>query len=165
MDPGLSGALSRVRRGLLPSCLVMALACAREPAARAPSARASAPPAALAGAFAFMDSALTPADRDPLRRWLPDSARSLHFTVGLWLRNEAGLWKGGPIADSLRAHGVRHPDDMSDVILRGYGLYLRGEPIDLDSLIRTVPPPPPAEGYHVLQRSGGKSGTGSRATP
>ncbi len=100
-----------------------------------------------------MDSALTPADRDTLRRWLPDSSIDLHMSVGLWLRNEAGLWKGGPIADSMRAHGIQHPDDMSDIILRGYGLYLRGESIDLDSLIRTAPQPPLPQSFEKLPSS------------
>ena len=125
-----------------------AVACARDSTKTRPAATRRPPPPALAGAFAFLDSALTPASRDSLRRWLPDSAIALHLTVGMWLRNEAGLWKGSAIAESLRAHGVHHPDDMSDVILRGYGLYLRGDSIDLTSLIGSLAPPP--TGFKVL---------------
>ena len=61
------------------------------------------------------------------------------MSLGKWLRNEAGLWRGGPFADSLRAHGVRHPDEMSGVILRAYGPYLRGESIDVAAVIHAVP--------------------------
>jgi hypothetical protein len=99
-------------------------------------------PPALAPSFALLDSALTPAMRDSLRVLLPDRAIDLHLSLGMWLRNNGGLWRGGPVADSLRARGVRHPDDMSHVILQAYGLYLRERPIDLDALIRALPPPP-----------------------
>ncbi len=130
--------------------LVLAISCTDGPLPRRAPERLPTPPPALARAFAFMDSALSPAERDSLRQWLPDSAINLHMSVGLWLRNEAGLWKGGPIADSLRAHGVRHPDDMSDVILRGYGLYLRGDSVNLDSLIRTSPRPPLPQKFELI---------------
>ncbi len=88
------------------------------------------------------------------------------MTVGLWLRNEAGLWKGGPIADSLRAHGVRHPDDMSDVILRGYGLYLRGDSVNLGALIHALPRPPALEPFEAPPRpSGGANRQVRRPAP
>jgi hypothetical protein len=109
-----------------------------------PDLEVRAPPA-LAPAFVLLDSAFTSAEKDTLRQLLPDSAIVLHFSVGMWLRNEAGLWQGGPIADSLRARGVIHPDDMSDLILRAYGYYLRGDSVDLDALIRQIPPPPERE--------------------
>jgi hypothetical protein len=105
-------------------------------------------PPAVAPAFALLDSALAPGVRDTLRSWLPDSAIRFHLSLGMWLRNEAGLWRGGPVADSLRVRGVQHPDDMSHVILQAYGLYLRGMPIDLAALVRAVPPPP--VGFKVL---------------
>lgn len=115
-------------------------------------------PAAIAPAFALLDSTLTAADRRALRRTLPDSAVLYHHTLGLRLRNEAGLWRGGAVADSLRARGLRHPDDMSAVILEAYGFHLRGEPVPLDSLIRAVPPPPDPSLFIEL-RSGDSAST------
>jgi hypothetical protein len=113
-------------------------------ACSAPEPELSRPPA-LAPAIALLDSGFTEAEKDTLRKWLPDSAIVLHFSVGMWLRNEAGLWRGGPVADSLRARGVNHPDDMSHVILQAYGHYLRGDSVDLDAIIREIPPPPVRE--------------------
>jgi hypothetical protein len=105
-------------------------------------ARRLAVPEAIAPAVALLDSLLPATTRDSLRTILPDNAMALHMSLGMWLRGEAGLWKGGEVADSLQAHGLTHPDDMSHVILQAYGLYLNGRPIDLDSLIRTRPPAP-----------------------
>jgi hypothetical protein len=110
-------------------------------------------PPALAPAFALLDSALSPASRDSLRRLLPDSVSELHFSLGMWLRNNGGLWKGGPVADSLRARGVTHPDDMSHLILTAYGFYLRGQRVPLDSLIRAVPPLMRPEDFPVISPS------------
>ncbi len=105
-------------------------------------------PPAIAPAFALLDSALSPAQRDRLRHVPPDSIIALHFSLGLWLRNNAGLWRGSPVAESLRARGVVQPDDMSQLILLAYSGYLRGEPVDLAALARDLPPPP--TGFKVL---------------
>ncbi len=110
-------------------------------------ARSSVPPA-LAPAFALLDSALSPAAQDTMRRWLPDSAVLYHMSLGMWLRNAGGLWQGGPVADSLIARGVHHPDDMSQIVLQAYGLYLNGRPVDLAALVASVPPAP--TGYQEL---------------
>lgn len=128
---------------LLSVCVLVLAACSGP----APDA---AVPAAIAPAFALLDSALTDADRQRLERTLADSAALVHHTLGMWVRNEAGLWRGGPVADSLRARGVRHPDEMSLVILEAYGLHLRGAPIHLDSLIRALPPSPSPESFTEL---------------
>jgi len=60
--------------------------------------------------------------------------------LGTWIRNQTGLERGSPAAESLRAHGLDHPDDMSYVILEAYGLYLNERTVNLDSLVRSVPP-------------------------
>lgn len=44
----------------------------------------------------------------------------VHFGLGLWMRNQWGLWRGGPLAKYFRQLGVYHPDDMSGIILTTY---------------------------------------------
>ena len=43
---------------------------------------------------------------------------SAHFGLGMWMRNNLGLWAGGPLAKDLEEnHDCFMADDMSDVIL------------------------------------------------
>lgn len=51
---------------------------------------------------------------------------SFHFGLGLYLRNEWGLWSGSKLARRLKWAGIRHPDDMSGYIMDEYADYLEG---------------------------------------
>jgi hypothetical protein len=43
-----------------------------------------------------------------------------HFGLGMGMRNEWGLWGGGPLAKHMNKLGFHHPDDMSGVILETF---------------------------------------------
>ena len=43
-----------------------------------------------------------------------------HFGLGMGMRNEWGLWGGGPLAKHMNKLGFYHPDDMSGVILETF---------------------------------------------
>lgn len=60
-----------------------------------------------------------------------DGALSAHFGLGLWIRNNWGLWRDGPLGQSMYKMGFRHPDDMSGAILDGFVARLRAEKFDL----------------------------------
>ena len=134
----------RLRGSLVLLIGVAVVACERPRAARrsapipqealAGAVHVAQPPAALVGVFQALDSALSIDQRSLLRRTLPDASLRYHFELGMWIRNEFGLWRGSALRDSLQALGVEHPDAMSDVVLKAYGLYLRQEPIDLRAL-------------------------------
>ncbi|PWI30235.1 hypothetical protein DI383_07165 [Flavobacteriaceae bacterium LYZ1037] len=53
-----------------------------------------------------------------------------HFGLGLNIRNGKNLWKSGPIKTYFRLNGIRHPDDMSGIILTTYHRKLNNEPIN-----------------------------------
>lgn len=81
-------------------------------------------------------------DRNLPRRVLPQFgegplASDQHMGIGRWIRNNWGLWSGGPLADFFVAHGVRHPDDMSGTILHAYELKLAGCDLDWND-VRTI---------------------------
>ena len=43
-----------------------------------------------------------------------------HVGLGMWMRNNWGLWKGKELAKYFNSIGIYHPDDMSGVILTSY---------------------------------------------
>jgi hypothetical protein len=49
--------------------------------------------------------------------------------VGRELRNIWGLWNGSPLRNHLLKLGLRHPEEMSELILVTFGRYLAGEPL------------------------------------
>jgi len=53
-----------------------------------------------------------------------------HFGLGLNIRNGKNLWKGGLLKTYFRLNGIRHPDDMSGIILTTYHRKLNNEPIN-----------------------------------
>jgi len=52
-----------------------------------------------------------------------------HFGLGLGLRNEKGLWSGSLLRTYFRLNGIKHPDDMSGIILTTYHRKLNNKPI------------------------------------
>lgn len=59
-----------------------------------------------------------------------------HFGLGLWMRNNWGLWGGSRLQVYFQNKNVKHPDNMSGLILVAYNKYLNGQAIDVDSLIK-----------------------------
>jgi len=50
-----------------------------------------------------------------------------HMGLGMWMRNNWGLWKGKELADYFNSIGIYHPDDMSGIILTSYYRELQGQ--------------------------------------
>lgn len=58
-----------------------------------------------------------------------------HFGLGMWLRNNWGLWTSSPLAVWFNERGIHHPDDMSGIILTSYWRHLNGKSIELNQQI------------------------------
>jgi len=54
-----------------------------------------------------------------------------HFGLGLYIRNNWGLWRGSPLSKHLNELGFTHPDDMSAVILETFWCKRHGQPFRL----------------------------------
>ncbi|MBK7142758.1 MAG: hypothetical protein IPH75_11835 [bacterium] len=92
-------------------------------------------PVDLDDCLAYLDTTLTPTVIDTLRAWKEEDLSLAHLGLGLWLRNDWGLWHGSRLAKWFNAQGIFHPDDMSGIILTSYWRHLHDVPIQLDSQV------------------------------
>jgi len=58
-----------------------------------------------------------------------------HMGIGRWMRNNWGLWGGSRLQTYFKNKNVKHPDNISGIILFAYCNYLKGENIDIDKII------------------------------
>ena len=90
-------------------------------------------PKNLEEAFKELDKMLSP----ELKKGIKDGTENdLHMGLGMWIRNNWGLWKGFDLAKWFNKLGIGHPDNMSGIILNSYALHLNNKPIDLDGQVR-----------------------------
>ncbi len=60
----------------------------------------------------------------------------LHMGLGMWIRNNWGLWGDSKLKNYFLDKGVAHPDDMSSIILTSYHRHLNNKPTDLEGQIK-----------------------------
>ncbi len=58
-----------------------------------------------------------------------------HFGLGLWIRNNWGLWSESRLNKYFVELGVTHPDSMSGIILDSFWRHLNNQPLNLDEQI------------------------------
>ena len=58
-----------------------------------------------------------------------------HRSLGMWMRNNWGLWGGSRLSKYLNGIGIFHPDDMSGIILHSFWRHLNGKPIKLEEQV------------------------------
>lgn len=61
---------------------------------------------------------------------------NVHFGFGMWIRNNWKLWGGSRLSKYFNDLGIRHPDDMSGIILTSYHRYLNNKEIRLEEQIK-----------------------------
>ena len=84
-----------------------------------------------------LDSVLSPESKEWIRSI--DENEFLgrtHLTLGMWIRNNWGLWGNSHLAKYFSEQGIRHPDDMSGVILRSYYHYSKGEKVNYRYMLK-----------------------------
>ncbi|HST53320.1 MAG TPA: DUF6794 domain-containing protein [Pyrinomonadaceae bacterium] len=84
-------------------------------------------PKNLGECFTELDKLLPEVDRNEMKA-LADRKEMIqyHMGLGLWMRNNWGLWGGSRLQKYFTDRGVRHPDNMSGVILYYYYDWLKG---------------------------------------
>jgi hypothetical protein len=58
-----------------------------------------------------------------------------HFGIGMWIRNNWGLWGSSRLSSYFSDLEIFHPDDMSGIILRSYHRKLNNKDIKLEEQI------------------------------
>lgn len=65
-----------------------------------------------------------------------DFVAESHFGIGMWMRNNWGLWSSSRLSSYFSSLYVFHPDDMSGIILRSYHRKLNNKDLKLEEQIR-----------------------------
>ena len=58
-----------------------------------------------------------------------------HISLGMWIRNNWGLWKSSELPKHFTELGLKHPDDISSVILTSYHRTLNNKEVGLEEQI------------------------------
>jgi len=66
-----------------------------------------------------------------IRDSAPEDMNVAHFGLGMWMRNQWGLWRASRLAQHFNRMGIYHPDDMSGIVLTSFWRRLHNRPIDL----------------------------------
>ena len=84
-------------------------------------------PKNLEECFIELDRNLTEIDKKEMMD-LPnrDEMIKYHRGLGMWIRNNWGLWGGSRLQAYFTSRGIRHPEDMSSVVLFYYYDWLKG---------------------------------------
>lgn len=87
--------------------------------------------------FKELNLMLSDSTRLMIMGWSEDEASSnLHFGLGMWLRNNWGLWRGSRLSKYFNDMGIYHGDDMSGIILDSYHRYLYNNDIKLEDQVK-----------------------------
>ncbi|MDP3510527.1 MAG: WG repeat-containing protein [Candidatus Melainabacteria bacterium] len=88
-------------------------------------------PENLNDALKELDAMLPPAAKADMMLISKAEMTGYHHGLGMWLRNNWGLWKGSRLSQYLKTLGFMHPDDMTGTILDAYWSKLHGQDEDI----------------------------------
>ncbi len=86
-------------------------------------------PADLEDAFVELKKMLPVQVVQSMRAGSEQDVIQYHFSLGMWMRNNWGLWGGSRLSKHLNRLGLQHPDDMSGLILSTFWCHLNSKPL------------------------------------
>jgi len=93
-------------------------------------------PKNLDDCFVQLEKILKSGDIEKMRSGTEEDMVKYHHGFGTWMRNDWGLWGGSRLAKWFNTQGIRHPDDMSGIILDSFWRHLNNKPIKLDEQVK-----------------------------
>lgn len=90
-------------------------------------------PKDLKDCFLQLDNLLSAGDKEQIKN-LKDRSETIryHFNLGLWIRNNWGLWRDSRLQKYFLDRKIFHPDDMSSLILENYYDWLNNQYQEID---------------------------------
>ena len=76
-----------------------------------------------------------PEDIEKIKNISEEEMYLFHHGTGRDIRNNWGLWSGSPLSKWFNEQGIRHPDDMSGIILKSFWRKINNKPIKLKEQI------------------------------
>ncbi len=92
-------------------------------------------PANLNEAYKLLDESLSDEDIAYIRDCTEEDLVMMHFSLGLWIRNNWIYPSSDKITKEFVTRGINHADDISGFIIKGYRLYLNGLPCEINEII------------------------------
>ncbi len=122
-------------------CLALFVGCKATQRAPAPaeaenSQKEAYIPKDLDECFVQLEKLLKPEDIEKMRGGTENDMIRYHMSLGMWMRNNWGLWGGSRLAKWFNTQGIEHPDDMSGIILDSFWRHLNNKPIKLDQQVK-----------------------------
>ena len=117
--------------------LLYSCATSREPPLQRMDPCSSEIPKDLSDAVRQLECQIPPEQQADIKRLCEkEFVAAVHMGLGMAIRNEWGLWKGSRLAEYFREMGVRHPDDMSGIVMSAFWHKIKGVDFDLDARVR-----------------------------
>lgn len=89
-------------------------------------------PNTLEEAMECFKELLSPADQVEITRMSEDDLSRLHMGLGMWIRNNWGLWdEQSEMCKHMKSLGFVHADDMSGSLMREFWARMNGLPSKL----------------------------------
>ena len=102
-------------------------------------------PADIEDCFRELDKMLSPRLKAQMKNNPKGDMIQYHLGLGMWMRNNWGLWGDSRLRAYFTRRFVFEPDNMSGLILDNYWNHLNGKPAEM--------PPPLSEGEYQRYKS------------
>jgi hypothetical protein len=93
-------------------------------------------PTTFEEAMVALTKILSPEEQIELTKGTREDLYRYHHGLGRWMRNNWGLWSGGPLAAQMTSLGFTHADDMSGSLIKEFWLRMNNLPSELERDIK-----------------------------
>ena len=92
-------------------------------------------PQNLYDALSHLKKLLKPEQIQEMKQGTEQDMIQYHFGLGMWMRNNWGLWGNSKLRKWFISLGIHHPDDMSGIILNSLWRDLNDQPLHISKQV------------------------------